>query len=470
MKKPPVYTGGFFILQRLICNEYSGIMGKMKKFILILFVCVSMLSCSPLGAASLRIDTDYRLRGVSFSNVDFDASTSTDAIHYYSQQLKIAITGRPADKIEIGTKITSLGVVGSTNTIFAVPYPRTDFTPYIENAYLKLENFSDIPLDIIIGKQSIIFGDGLVISDNGAGFNALRFIGRYDKPLPLQAEIFTAKISENFRPNSDHDLYGGVLQTTWRNLLWEIGYFEDNDASGSKYRQGGLETGTQAIVKQFYDFRIGKKEDIAAYQFEIVKQGGYVKKTDNSSINLDGMGYLAYGHLVGEKTKLGKVKAHALLQVSSGDDNTSALDDADESFSPDFTRRYDGIERAGYGELFAATPSDSFFALPAPYSGIGTLSVGAEFSPLYAWTFGATYFLYSASQGPRGAPNASGFERLFGAEFALGVELDLSVEYVHSKYTAARFSFNRYTPPHYDIYWPKTEPDGRYQLEITTRF
>src|SRR3989339_1070130 len=143
----------------------------MKKFILPLFLGATVFLCSPLGAASLRIDTDYRLRGVSFPNLDFDAATSTDVIHYYSQQLKIAVIGKPADNIEIGAKITSLGVIGSTNPIFAVPYQKTDFNPYLENAYLKIVNFSGIPLDIIIGRQSMTFGDGLIVTDNGTGFN-----------------------------------------------------------------------------------------------------------------------------------------------------------------------------------------------------------------------------------------------------------------------------------------------------------
>jgi hypothetical protein len=101
---------------------------------------------------------------------------------------------------------------------------------------------------------------------------------------------------------------------------------------------------------------------------------------------------------------------------------------------------------------------------------MGVLSLGADFSPLYATTFGVTYFLYSANHGPAGAPEASGFERLYGAEFSLGVELDLSAQYVLSKYAEVRFSFARYTPPRSDAFWPKTEPATRYLLEIAAKF
>jgi hypothetical protein len=105
--------------------------------------------------------------------------------------------------------------------------------------------------------------------------------------------------------------------------------------------------------------------------------------------------------------------------------------------------------------LFAATPYDAFFTLPSvDYSGLDTLNLGANFSPIYGWTLGVDYFLYAASKGPKGAPTASGFERLFGAEFTLGVELDLFVKYVYSKYIETRFSYSRYTPPKFEALWP----------------
>src|SRR3989339_774517 len=374
---------------------------RIKNTLLALFMLIS--AGAPLVAASLSIDTEYRLRGISFANNDFDATTSTDAVNYYSQNLKLSVKGNFAPGVEIAASLSALGVAGSTYTILDVPaYPATNFTPFVDSAYLKISNLGDAPIDIYAGKQNLQYGDGFIIGNNGNGFMALRLLGRLEKPIPWEAEVFTAKISEAYKPDSDHDIYGAVAGLTWSKLLWEAGYFEDRDFSGSKYRQGLLEADTRDIVKQYYDFRVGRREKFANYHVEIAKQQGYILKPDRTKVALDGLGYILQGELVGENTKLGKVVARALFQCSTGDDNTLSLDDTDESFTPTLMRRSDGLEKFGYGELCAATPMGMFFEVPENYSGINTLSVGAAFSPLYAWTFDVTYYLYSASQGPRG--------------------------------------------------------------------
>jgi hypothetical protein len=311
-----------------------------------------LLAGGNVHASSLIIDTDYRIRGVSYTDLDFNANTSSDTASYYSQRVRITVAGKLDPNVEIGTKITALGVAGSTATILAVPYPSaglvpalfagnaaspypsTDFTPYIENAYVKLSNLSDLPIDLIAGRQTIEYGEGLIVSDNGVGFTGLRVIGRFLLPLPLEADLFTAKAKENFKASSDQDLYGGVGRVTWKEHQWELGYFSEQDNSGTPYIRGANPPATRSIAKQFYDIRIGRKDRISSYQFEFAKQTGEIAMADNSRIRLDGMGYVASGELIGEKTKLGRVAAHALLAVFSGEDNPDVLDDEILSFLP----------------------------------------------------------------------------------------------------------------------------------------
>lgn len=457
--------------------------------------------CLLASADALNIETDYRIRGVSYTNNDFDKSTSGDARSYISQRVNLAIIGNFRPNIEIGTKLTALGIAGGSKTAYAIhkdttPYIRTDLSPYVENAYLRIRNLLDMPIDISIGKQNLEFGDGLIIADNGIGYFAFHAAGRYPKPFPWQAEIFTAKLQDNITPKSDRNLYGGQWSSTIEKLplpmltitkklpflkykpfdiklggiVLEVSYFEDRDFSGAAYRHGSS-TGpitSASIVKKFYCVRIGKKEKLMEYQFKIVKQGGLITNPNNSTIGFNGLGYVVSGKLIGEKTKLGKVTARALLAINSGDEDPA--DNTDQKFSPNLTKKYDGLERVGYGKLFAATPQDSFFKLPDSYSGINTLSVGADFSPIYGWIFDVTYFLFSACQAPKGSPTASGFERIFGAEYAMGIEMDLSAKYIHSKYVDATFSFSRYTPPKLEGFSNARNPAVLYQLEINTRF
>ena len=449
-------------------------------------------------ANTLDVETDYRIRGILYTNNDFDNNTSTDALAYYSQILHLTLTGKFNEGVEICTRISAVGVAGSTtvftgipgssSTVTTVPYPSTNFTPYIDYAYVKINNMADTPVTIIAGKQPLTYGNGLIISDNGTGINAFRIYGKYRLSLPvpkfnfkkggdlfdyyplaLETEFFTAKLADGLTPGYDHDLYGIVNRYDNDKYHFEVSFFEDADGSGTKYYKGLNAYDTNSIKKYFYDLYFTRKEDISNFRFEIAKENGTLQRSDGAQINLDGLGYNLYGELIGDKTKLGKVTAHAMIAFNTGDNNPPLFAD-DGSFNPSQTKRFDGLERSGYGELFAASPYDSTFALPSTYSGIDTLNVGVDFSPVYGWNLGLDYFYFAATEGPSGAPDASGFEKLYGANFSLGVEMDLYAKYSYSKYTEMRLSFARYTPPQFAVFWPHSDPAARYQFEISAKY
>lgn len=457
--------------------------------ILLMASCAGIFACITVSAATLDITTDYRIRSITYTNNDYDNTTSTDTPRYYSQDLRIGLVGTFIPGVEIGVKISAVGVAGST-TAYAFAYPgvigsshtitpgyaRTDFTPFIENAYIKLTNVGEYPIDLILGKQPLMYGNGLIVCDNGVGMNALRLIARPEIGIPftrlrvpLTIDVFTAKTRDNFNPDTDADIYGAVTGFSVKDNKVEVGYFEERDFTGTKYYQGTNEFDTRSIVKNYMDVRITNTQKISSFGFEIAQQGGYVTQPNGNQITLGGMGYVLSGELIGEKTKLGKVRTKAEIAVCSGDSDPLSFND-DNSFAPTYTRRWDGLEPVGYGKMFAASPGFSAIPIPSAYSGINTLSLGVDFTPVYAWTFGVAYYLYSASHGVAGAPEASGFERLYGAEFTLGVEMDLSVKFLHSKYVEAGFTYSRYTPPNFSVYWPKVEPATRYELEISARF
>ena len=348
-------------------------------------------------ASSLSLDTEYKLTGLSYPNMDFDTGTSTDTRAYYTQRLRLKITGKFSPDIEIVTRLQAIGVVGSsapysqnTGTGSSVanfqqfewqkkyPYPNIGFNPFIENIYFRAANFSNMPLEVTIGRQPIQYGNGLIVSDNDAGMNALRFA--VDYPLKLHTEFFTAKITENFSPASDHDLQGLVFRYPLKNNDLEVGYFEQKDFSGTRYVQGRKSENTSSISKTFYDLIISKKGSWGFYSFEYAMQKGNIQLVNNTSdgygnsIDLDGKAFVAQGRLINEKTRMGKVAAYALLSGCSGDEKTAAdvgdintsfeSFDEDESFNPDFTRKYNGLRRNGWGEYFGATLSDCLWDVP----------------------------------------------------------------------------------------------------------
>lgn len=514
----------------------------------IIFLLILFLSLSAFAQAdSLNIDTDYRLRAISYTNNDFN-DTTNDSIDFYSHRLKLSFIGQFNEGIEIGSKLSAFEVIGSTTTLFQTPYQKTDFTPNIENAYLKITKFINLPADVTIGKQNLEYGDGLIIGDNGVGYNAalvhiydMRNIftsvgGFVSKPFKntgvgakvkkisksiyldkilypfgflyeklyikktlssgyssaresvvsiaesnYPVDLFTAKISEGFYTKTDRDIYGFIIGAKLPKHKLEFMYFEDYDYSAANYNYAGVSNKTSGITKNFYDLRLTRKEKVMEYSAEAVWQRGTVSFQNAQNINFLGYGYLLKGKLIAENTKIGKVAARTLFLNCSGDDNPA--DDNDESFSPSFTKRYDGLEKSGFGKLFALNPVDTALPVNSNYSGLNVFSVGTDLNPIYGWDIDITYFLYSTSKGPKDqtAPKAKGLEQILvymgslgksDEAFIIGLELDLGVKYVFSKYLDLGFYYCRYTPPAYNAagYWPTRNPATYYQFELHSRF
>lgn len=461
------------------------------KFIYIFLFVSLFLNIDILYSASLSINYEYRLRGLSYPNLDFDMTTNDDAKAYYTQRMNFMITGKFEPNIEIYTKIQSIGIVNSTFTLKdydwqkEYPYPKTDFTPFIENAYFKVKKIGQLPVDVVIGKQPIEYGTGLIVSDNGAGFNALKFIVDYPKILDhtLHTEIFTAKIIDNFRKDSDFDLYGSVFSYLYKENNFEISYFEEKDDSKTVYKGRPIisenstiiyEAQTKNITRKFYEFRLFRETEISYLNIEYIIGRGNIVKEDDSKINLNNYAWLVSGYLIGEKTRLGKVTAKLTLSGSSGDDLINQIVDDDESFSPTFRKRFDGLERIGWGKIFSSNFTDTFFDVSQNnFSGFGVIALEVFFTPWYGWNFNISNFLYSASNTflHKGATETSKFEKLYlGQQYNLGAEMDLGLNYVYSKYLEFSFGFSRYTPPSYAGVWPKHNTVELYSFETITRF
>lgn len=498
-------------------------------------IAITILTASAVksgAASSLNVDSEYTLTGISYPDLDFNTGTSTDSRAYYTQRLRVTLSGKFAPNIEIVTRLQAIGVVGSTSPYISTmtangasfqqfewqkkyPYPNITFNPFIENAYFRITDLGDLPLEITIGRQPLEYGNGLIVSDNDAGINALRFALQY--PGKLHTEFFTAKIDENFTPSSDYDLQGLVFTYPLKSNDLTLGYFEELDFSGTPYVQGRNSLATSSINKTFYDFILSKKGDWGSYSFEYAQQKGNIHLVNNTidsygnNVELDGKAFVAQGRLINEKTRLGKVAAYALLSGCSGDEKTPSdrgsintsfeTFDKDESFTPDFTKKYNGLQRAGgWGDFFSPTFSDCLWDVPKSiqndssygspyYSGIGAFCIGLDFSPWYGWTFGAAQYAYSASQvydsskvsgmGTGGGIGGAGLEYLSNVlltgdvnatKYFLGGELDLSATFAYSKYLDFRFGYARYTPTSNPAVWPTPITIDMFSFATTCRF
>jgi hypothetical protein len=460
------------------------------------------------AAPSLSLDTEYRLQGLSYPNLDYDISTSTDARAYYVQRLRLTLKGSFIPDTEIITRIQAIGVVSSSATPAdydwqrAYPYPNTNFAPFVENAYINVKNLAGNPAELTIGRQPLEIGDGMIVSDNGSGMNAIRLGVTY--PLKLHTDLFTAKIKERYTDSSDNDINGAILTYPFRKFNLEFGYFGQNDSSGTKYRQGTKIGGTKSINKQFYDFRLFDSGAWGTYSVEYAFQKGKINPESGNGVDLNARGFIAKARLINERSRLGKVSGFGMLAATTGNKKVGITPPAgewnptDEEFNPDFTKKYDGLMRTGWGNFFSATVLDSFFDVPTDksgkdeipnFSGFGTFGLGMDFSPWFGWTFGFAGFYYNAGTSyNKGAPvisggfasSGSGIETLSALIIAddissakrynLGAELDMFAAYEYSKYLEFKIGYSRYTPPSFAGVWPKINNNEQFLFEMTCRF
>lgn len=461
------------------------------KIKILLFAAAVFLSAAArpvTGADSLFVDTEYRLRSINISNLDYDKATSSDTLNYYEQRISISIGGRFSPGVEIGSKITATDLQGETTGFFNVPYPRTDFTPYVENAFVKINRVADTGLDLTVGKAPLEFGDGLIVSDNGTGFNVIELDGQLRIPLPYaywapgkpfkygiywlpsKFRSFMSKISEKINRDMDNDVAGGSATIEIFDHAVEFGYFDSRDYSNSMYSLGTINMPTFSILKQFYDLRVGKQFNSWSYSVECARQEGLLTKNDTHTIKFAGYGTVMKGNYLFEKTKLGKIEARAMCSMFSGSESIGVnTTDEETAFTPDYTKRWDGFKRGAYGELFGATPFDSFMTLNPEYTGINTINAGVSVMPRDIWTISADFLMFSAARG-RAGKDTSWLEQRFGGRYSLGTELDMGIKLAMNKYASFKVSFARFNPPDSDDFAPNQDPVDRYAMEMLAKF
>lgn len=457
----------------------------MKKFLLTLSVLAGLYNC--LYASSLNIETEYRNRFLSYTNLDFDTSTSTDAISYSTQKLRICLngifdTGLPTfgEQIEICARLQALEIIGSSLTVPSfnwqnnLPYPRKDFIPFIEHSYVRISNLTRFPMNLIIGRQPLDYGSGVIISDNGIGYDALRLKFQYPKRYDFDI-LLNAKIKKGFSGGGDSDLSCLMISGPWKESNFKVGYFKEADQSGTIYSQGTNQTGTNIINRSFYDFILGKKvESKYYYSVELAFQQGEIVQQNGNTISLSGGSYRSFcGGVTSKRPNGATINYRLNICIASGDDDINSINDADESFSPSFGKKFDGLELGGYGTMLGLSPTTSLIDRNTQfYSGLGVINFGASYSPVYGFEYGFDAFMFSASEaGAAGGIFTGNFEKnILGAKYNLGNELNGYLKYSLSKYVDFKFSYARYTPPSFTSVWPKSQTCDMYFIETNCKF
>lgn len=425
------------------------------------FGLIFLCSAASADPETIKLGFDYGLSAVAIGNNDGVPSTQDD-LNYYSHQLRAYLNGWVSPDVEAGMRVQSVnvwGLEGSTSAP-ATRYPAADGTPWIEQAYLHMPRLAGNHLALTLGRQSIVVGDGLLVSDDDLGFNAIR--AKIRLPWKMGLDLFTAKINEGLDKKSDFDLNGVVGSIVRGDNHWDLAWVQEKNGSPSNYVLGGSTRAASRVDRTFYDLRLFGDLKDAYYKLELaVGQGNAA--TPSGDVKIQGQSEKIELGAQTDTVRFGRFGVKALYASGSGDDPDTT--DKDESFRPTFSKRWKGLQREGWGRHFAATPSDAYdpnapfssegTGLPGVASGIKTLGFGIFTIQRIKWTGSIDYFTYDSRIKVAG-------------QNSLGAELDLGLAY---RYTGAvSFDFGAATFFPGDVYGPETSKVTRYTASTQLHF
>ena len=369
---------------------------------------------------------------------------------------------------------------------------------------MKANNLYDLPMDLTIGRQPIVLGDGLILSDDDLGFTGIRL----DSRLPwygLQANLFTFKAAQNVAASNGKEIYGLELTKPTPNIRYQASIVTEHDGTGTPYirpsedasptNQRFLTTfpnlsyantfnfATSQITRTFYDARVETRLREGGFiKAEAALQSGHVSRDPSlgtssattmgysSDVTLGGYAFLISGGLFTRFSKYGPIEIHGLFGLASGDGGGST----DNSFQPSLGHRFDGMERTGFGEyygasLYDAMPSASYGAassspsvsgLPSGTSGIRVIGAGVTTHPTSLLSIGIDYFVYTAQESSGFSPAPS--------ESSLGTELDIGAGFAYTNYMTFRATYAIFSPG--KAYGAFADNATRLMLEAIGRF
>jgi hypothetical protein len=402
-------------------------------------------------AANLDVTAAYRMRAQSYKNLNLDLGNRNDHSYITNDARlgvavrKVALETRGSEEstMDVAILLHAVGVSGSTSSLSApldraaAYYPSTGLTPFLENAYLRVHNLMGYPIEATFGRQSFRLGGGLLLDDDGAGLTGVTVKGE----LPwwgIQAEGFIFN-DKNPNPNvgvasaNSLDLFGLSL-TLPSEGTWQLNQLVERDrAQQSVYGcqptlapagQGCL---VSKAVRSFTSARYQINYGAMVFEGEAAIQRGAATPTgptpSGNHITYSGDAQLVRAKWKQHLYKTGEGIARIWVARGSGDRGHTPT--RDEAFFPSHGHRHNGLDRAGFGEFFGATPYDAFGGnySTTTASGLrqgasGIVVVGGGYTPpaYKGVVLDVDYYLFQA-------------DRVAGGSRSLGSEWDVKLRY-----------------------------------------
>jgi hypothetical protein len=411
-----------------------------------LALAVLALAAPGARAANLDVTASYKMEAVSYKNVDLGQDTNSRSFLDNDARLGVAVKkialeprGGEDTTLDLGLLLHALGVAGSSASVAApfdkaaAYYPNADLTPFIENAYVRVNRLGGAPIDATFGRQSYRLGSGLLLDDDGAGFTGA--VVRGELPwagMKAAVFLFQDKNPQAAAPNS-LTLAGFSLDLPTEGT-WQLNQLIEKDQSqqlvyGCSFAGTGP-NGTdpsQAVgctvskaLRSFTSARYQISYGPMVFDGEAAVEKGVATPTGpNPAPNH--ITYNGDAEVVRMKWKQSFYRGTegiARFSMARGSGDSGSTPTRDEAFYPSHGHRYDGLERSGFGDFYAATPYDAFGGNSStstknglPQNASGLIVVGAGFTtPAYhGVALDLDGYLYQADRAQNG-PSTLGDE------------------------------------------------------------
>jgi hypothetical protein len=379
-----------------------------------------------LGVSSyalVDIGTQIDMKNVSYNNlIDYDDSKD-DKQTYTFERTRFYIQGEIQKGVIGRLQVQSIGIWGgenSTGTVKIENYTYQNFTPWIEHAYIQIQDIYKSkfigPVGFTIGKQPLKYGDGIVIDDDGHGLYAYKL--NSNLPLKTNLEFFNAKVYDSMDQtvkNNDFNLSGLYLK--WiakKNITPQIYYVIETDKSHQTITDG-------ISNKNFYGLRIdGVTSENVDYKLEYIKQSGKLTRDNNlNNLNYSASAYVAGIGMNSITSKIGKTRITIENAQGSGDKNQNEFNQylTAKAFTPYLTNKSKDFGETYYGEIFSQM-------LPG-LSNKSIILVGFDVNPVNKLHVGVNYLRFT-----RLAPNG-----------LYGEEVDMFLYAIHKESLTFRFVY-----------------------------
>jgi hypothetical protein len=423
-----------------------------------------LLALSPARAANLDVSAGYKMKAVSYENLNLTGVREDRNNHsFIANDARLGVAVRRIEletrrgemmTMDVGITLRALGAAGSTSTVRSAPfdriaanYPSADFTPFLEQAYVRVNNFLGYPLVATFGRQNYRLGSGLLLDDDGAGLTGVAMKG--DLPwwgMKAEGFVFSDRDSRQAVQGGEDNslaLFGFAVDLPGEGV-WQLNQLFERDRArqriyGCTYPNAGAPTAPWACyasktLKSFTSLRYSLNYGPIVFDGEAAFQKGIATPVSNPGAPAADpppgrITYNANAQVVKAKWKqalprVGEGIARMSVARGSGDDGGTPT--KDEAFHPAHGHQFDGLDRSGFGAFYNATPYSAFggnYGSTTTASGLqegssGIVVVGFGYTPpaYKGFILDVDYYLFQTERSVRG-------------NHTLGSEWDLRLRY-----------------------------------------